>query len=353
MNCYSYKPILDKKELELIDKLTDRYNNLTQPSIIKKTLKKASSKTKDIIPYKFKDNINKYSNQINEADFYKQVIKVASEGFLIIEQQASKTTVSKDHVLKEFRKINTNITTFEEICTARSYEISKLKVSKNYQDLSFAFIEGGVTGFLGLPGVPFNMVLSLFLYFRTVQSIALFYGYDIKEDLDEMVIASQIFMMALSPNIDAASGSLCATIGKIMTMSKASLLKSSLAKNSFEQMAKNGGVELLFVQLRALAHKSAKKALDKAGAKGIEQSIFSDILEQLAKYMSKNATKKAIPILSAGVGALFDTAYMYRVLKFSEIFYHKRFLIEKNQRIQNLYAENDNDIELAPNSSEL
>lgn len=39
--------------------------------------------------------------------------------------------------------------------------------------------------------MPFNLGLSTFLYYREVQSVAMYYGYDIKNDTAELVIANE------------------------------------------------------------------------------------------------------------------------------------------------------------------
>lgn len=68
---------------------------------------------------------------------------------------------------------NHSIEIFEDICKIRIYEIEKIVVmSRKDRDLPSAFFGGGFTGFFGLPGVPFNLVFTFLMYFRTVQSIA-------------------------------------------------------------------------------------------------------------------------------------------------------------------------------------
>lgn len=49
--------------------------------------------------------------------------------------------------------------------------------------------------------------------------------------------------------------------------------------------------------------------------------------------ISKN-WKKAAPIIGAFIGAFADTATMNHVIKGTNLIYHKRFLFEKNTRIQ-------------------
>lgn len=85
-------------------------------------------------------------------------------------------------------------------------------------------VEGGSTGCFGFAGLPFNLVLSIFLYYRAVQSIAMFYGYDIKNDPSELVIASDVFMNALSPN-SQGTNEMTGIIGKIMVMTELTAVK--------------------------------------------------------------------------------------------------------------------------------
>ena len=58
-----------------------------------------------------------------------------------------------------------------------------------------------------------------------------------------------------------------------MMVSEATALKQTAAK-TWADMAARGGVGLLITQMRALAHASAKKALENAGKAGLETSVF-------------------------------------------------------------------------------
>ena len=77
----------------------------------------------------------------------------------------------------------------------------------------------------------------------------------------------------------------------------------------------------------------SKKALEKAGKKGLEQSVFKNILEQLGKKLTKKATGRIMPVFGAAFGALFDTAQMKHIIDYADIFYRKRFIEEKELRI--------------------
>ena len=108
-------------------------------------------------------------------------MKVIGNGFDAIEEQAARFSVNEKQILTKIKKHSTcDITRLDEICLVRSYDLAKLVNTYKGQDTFAAAIEGGGTGAFGFWGLPFNIVLSTFLYFRAVQSIAMFYGYDVK-----------------------------------------------------------------------------------------------------------------------------------------------------------------------------
>lgn len=326
-------PVVDSKELSLLDNLTERYKKITSPG----KMAKLSQKAIELIPVKIKSKATGIGTSISEKELYKQAMKLIASGFKVIEEQAAKTTISEKVILK---KINNAISDNEiiglnEICFARSYDVSKIVNSEKLTNISIALVEGGATGFFGFPGLPFNIVLSTFIYFRAVQSIAMFYGYDVKNDSGELVIASEVFTSALNPKHNDLNNKLTSTIAKIMLMSKAAVIQQT-AKKTWSDMIAKGGVPLLIAQMRALANKAAQKALEKAGKKGLENSVFREIFEQIGRKFTLKATGKAIPFLSAGISALIDTAQMNTVLNHADIFYHKRFILEKESRINEI-----------------
>lgn len=101
-------------------------------------------------------------------------------------------------------------------------------------------------------------------------------------------------------------------------------------------MAARGGAAMLVTQIRALANVAARKALENAGKKSLENSVFKNVLEQIGRNITQKSLGKAIPVFGGVVGALFDVSQMNRVLQYANIFYHKRFIIEKQERIARL-----------------
>ncbi len=215
------------------------------------------------------------------------------------------------------------------------------------QNLGLALTEGLATGAAGFSGLPFNLVLSTFLFYRAVMSIAMFYGYDVKNDAAELMIAGDVFMNALSPKkkgLNEVGG----IISKIMVITETTAIKQTTKKTWYE-MASRGGMGLLLTQMRALANKSAQKALEKAGQKGLEESVFKGVFEQIGKNITKKVIGRSVPVFSALIGGFFDTAQMNTVLGYADIFYHKRFILEKEVRINTLiYGDNDEVRDIAP-----
>ncbi len=339
-------------------------------------MSKFGDKVIDVLP----EQVKKLGTGVGHAqELYIQSMKIVADGFKIVEEHAAKFTISEKSILKKLNEIvpHNNITSLNEVCLARGYDISKLVSSYKTKDIGLAFAEGGITGIFGFAGLPFNLVLSTFLYYRAVQSVAMYYGYDVKNDANELVISSEVFMSALSPGRSDTNGvtdiigkvmliskatavkqaakkswelvissevfmsalspgrsdtnGVTDIIGKVMLISKATAVKQA-AKKSWGEMASRGGIELLITQMRALANISAKKALEKAGKKGLEQSIFKDVFEQIGRKLALKTVQRAVPVISGLIGACFDTAQMNKVLEYADVFYNKRYILEKQYR---------------------
>lgn len=322
-------PVIDAREKQAIKALVARYSQMQNPNLISKAGKKLSG----VVPKCVKNLTENVTESISEAELYQQAMNVIGEGFKIIEEQAARFSISEETIIKEVNGIvsDNEITKLDEICLARSYDLARLVNQYKSRDLIVVAVEGGATGVFGFAGLPFNLVFSTFLFYRAVQSIAMFYGYDVKNDTSELIIASEVFVGALSPQRSDGS-ELGNLIGRIMLIGELTTVKRT-SRKTWEAMASQGGLALLLTQMRALAHKSAKTALEKAGQKGLENSIFRRVFQQIGSRLTKKTIQKAIPFVSAAIGACFDTAQMHTVLEFADVFYQKRYLAEKEIRI--------------------
>lgn len=328
------KPILDERECEELDALIERYEKLTSPGPIRRAAKKAGA----IVPAGVKDAVANIGNNISEQEIYEQALKLIGSGFKVLEEQAARVTVNEASIIKNVNAVSkaADIESIEEVCRIRAYDVSKAANKKNTQHILAALAEGGGTGVAGFAGIPFNLVLSTFIYYRAVQSIAMSYGYDVKNDPAELVIASEVFANALSPASKGGNG-VSNNVAKFMAISAAEGVKQT-AKKTWTAMIERGGPALILAQMRALANAAARKALENAGKKGLENSVFREIFEQIGRRLTLKAIQRAVPVVSAGIGALIDTVQMNTVLQYADIFYHKRFLIEKKDRVHRLFG---------------
>lgn len=325
------KPILDEREQALIAALQKEFEDFTKPGVINRALKKLTDLAGDVIPNASKKAFADATSAAGQWELIQKTLQIAEKGFHHLTQQASRMTVSQAGVVEKLSVGGPTISTFNEICLLRSYDIEAVIEEKTYQDTLLALAEGAATGFFGLPGVPFNLALSFFLYFRAVQSVALHYGYDVKADPRELQIAAEVTMQSLDPKFSGSG--LGGLIGKMMLSAELSELKQSLGRFTYTAMAQRGGSELLYVQIRAFANEAAKEALTKAGEEALEVGVFKSLLAQLAKRMPKEAGKKSLPVIGALIGGLSDAYLMGRILRGAKLIYHKRYLFEKEYRV--------------------
>jgi hypothetical protein len=333
---------LDQKEKELIEILTKEYEKFVEPGTVQKHLTNIQEKASHLIPDKIKNNSTNYIKKASDWAIIQKVMEKAGQGFTVIQENTARLSLDKNKVLKTLNNESLNIKEFEGICKFRSYYIEKIVLNRRRLiDLPTAFVGGGATGFFGLWGVPFNLAYTFFMYYRSVQTIAVYYGYDVLDDPRELEFASTVTITCLSPNLENDVENLGSIIGKMMIASNVTSLTESLSKLTYQKMAEKGGAELLYVQIRALANAQAKKALEKAGEQGIEAGIFKNLLEQIGKRMSQETGKKAVPVIGAVIGSLLDTATMSNIIKGANLVYHKRFLFEKDIKIKSLNGNNN------------
>lgn len=334
---------LDQKEIELLDTLTQEYEKFVESGPVIKQLTKTKDKVMGLLPEKVKEITTDSLKKASDWAVIQNVIESAGKGFGTVHENTARVTFDKSKIIHFLDDGTYKINEFEQICRLRSYHIEKNALNKRkLLDLPSAFVGGGVTGLFGLWGVPFNLAYTFFMYYRAVQAVALYYGYDVIDDPRELEFSSSVTVTCLSPHLESNAQSLGSIIGKMMFATNVTTLKESLSKLTYTQMAERGGAELLYVQIRALANSQAKKALEKAGKEGAEAGIFKNLLEQIGKRMGKETGKKAVPLLGAIIGALSDTHTMNKIIKGANLIYHKRFLFEKNIRVNALNDKGNN-----------
>ena len=326
-------PLLTNRELAELEVLTEQYEKMVSPSKLKQLTDKAGSKIPENLRTAVGDAVDGLTSEIQQKELYAQVMKQVVDGFKAIEEQAAKYSVTEAQIVEAANTTLEGVTvrSIDELFLLRSFDVARVATGENGKHLLLAATEGAVTGAPGFAGLPFNIVFSMFLYYRAVQSVAMMYGFNVKEDPAEMVIAGEVFSNAMAPSAGSADG-MTTAIGKVMLVAEMEGVKQTV-KKGWTAMAARGGAATLVTQIRALANAAARKAIENAGKKSLENSVFKNVLEQIGRNITQKSLGKAVPIFGGVVGALFDVSQMNRVLQYSNIFYHKRFIIEKQERI--------------------
>lgn len=195
-------------------------------------------------------------------------------------------------------------------------------------------------------------MFSTFLFFRAVQIIATSYGYDVKGDAAEMEIAGQVFANAMDPGSTDGLGALGATMD--LFMDAPAPTAKAIAASNWEDLAVSSKAGRLVVQMRELAGGLAQQegsgagsqgdgqelaegdAQQDAGRAGFETTVFEHMFEQVGHKLALRVAQRAVPLVSGVIGAVFDTGQMQGVIDYADIFYAKRYLVEKDVRVRAL-----------------
>ena len=241
-----------------------------------------------------------------------RMLTVAAEGFARLQAQAARFTPGEMEILHAVNRCSAGrkASRISEICTLRSYVVSRAVRQSRREHLWGAFAQGGGTGIFGLAGLPFHLVLSLFLSFRAVETVALYYGYESRRSSAELAFAGQVFLASLCGGTTAVHAFLHAPV-----------------ENSPEKLA------ALRVQADATA-----RSLGDAGTKSVERMVFQETLEQLVRRFLLRDLGRLVPVISAAIGAILELQQMDTVLTFADRVYQKRFLCEKEMRIMALQS---------------
>ncbi len=316
-------PIVDEKELKLFDELTYKYRENSGPGVFSK----ATSRVVEAVPESIKGYGRNLKNNITKNDIYKKGLAIASDGFQLLEEKTAGYAVSKTEILKQLNlNSQTKIEKINQACLLRGYDVFNIVNSQKQQNITYAFVEGGATGVLGFGGIPFNLVLSTFLFYKAVQTIATYYGYDVKNDSCELIISGLVFMNAFSEGETENETTLL--IDKFMALNYENGFKSAEDGDSFAVTLLN--------DIKILAIDDIEVNNTQKSRKTLEERSFKEIYEQIGKKLTKLVVGKSIPIFSFAVGAVFDSIQMEKILDYANTFYCKRFIAEKENRVSSL-----------------
>jgi len=184
----------------------------------------------------------------------------------------------------------------------------KLKLSDQLADnvhdwaVGVAALEGGATGFSGLPGLAVDIPAIITLALRTIHKIGLCYGYEFKTEVDKN------FVLAIL----SASGanSLSEKLTALITLRNIEVI---IAKQSW----------------KVITEKAAAQQMSK------ESAIIAtkNLLKQLGINLTKRKILQAIPAIGAAVGASVNGWYIKEVGWAARRSFQERWLIDNHKII--------------------
>ena len=163
-------------------------------------------------------------------------------------------------------------------------------------------VEGGGTGWVGLPGLIVDIPALITLSLRTIHKIGLCYGYECYTPEERM------------------------RVYQIMSAAGANTMKEKVAAITFMR-----SLEIM------IAKTTWKKIAEKAAANKVGQAALINAVRTIAKQLGINITKRkalaAIPILGLGISAAMNMAFIKDVAEAAIRTYQHTWLIE-NGKIQ-------------------
>lgn len=219
------------------------------------------------------------------------VLKKAVSGLVGLLNDFAHWSVRPEAIFKEYRKASyTNVKSLHDIFTLDLEEADGVNgfLAAKYKTL--ATTEGAAAGYVGLPGIPPDIIALITLNQRAIGEYATYYGFDISSQ-QERLFGLNILGLASSPN-DAAKS-------------------------------------IAMAQLVRIAQDVAKKA----AWKDLQRHSFVKIIQTIARSLGIRLTKakllQIVPLAGAVVGGGFNAYYTSKVCDTAFYLYRERFLAEK------------------------
>lgn len=365
-------PLLDERELRALDILAQRYRELHHPGRLARAAHACSNLVSAITGHARSDTPSapKPANDASSRQpsaLTAAAIEQVGAAFSALERHAAELSASDSFILSRLNAISDlHICKLDEICLLRSYTVAEAVEGYKRSDVQIAALEGALTGLPGFAGIPFNIAFATLLGFRAAQSVARFYGYDAKNDPVELALAGEVFMHSLDhsqrsaePRASSAAGMAGATeatganpdgageaafdhsspIERVMLVGRGVAIKIG-TKKVWAEAAERGLVTAAITQARLGAMRAAEESLLSVGVRETEQAVVRDALRYTGAHATQALVQRSIPLVSGAIGAYFDATKVRRTLEYADIFYQKRFILEKASRIEALVLGN-------------
>ncbi len=219
------------------------------------------------------------------------VIEKAIGGLVGLLNDAAHWTASPEAIYKWYRNSGSeHIKEPKDVFSLDLEEIDKAIGRLEAKYKTIATTEGGGAGYVGLPGIPADIISLIALNQRAIAEYATYCGFDINSQ-QERLFALNVLALASSP------------------------------KDAAKQVA--------MAQLVRIAQDAAKKKT----WNHLEQKAFVKVIRIIARSLGVRLTKaklaQIVPVAGAVVGAGFNAYYTDRVCNAAFFLYRERFLAEK------------------------
>lgn len=231
----------------------------------------------------------------------------------IIPQKAIQTALKGANTLAKTLTDENDIKRDGDVSNIQELKIKELELSDRLANnihnwaLSIAGTEGGICGFLGLPGMVADIPTIITFALRTIHKIGLCYGYKATTQEDIQFVYS---------------------------------IMSAAGANTMEEKYT---ALLTLKQLNVILTKQTwKKMAEKAAQNKMTNEAFLITIKGLAKQLginiTKNGAKKAIPIIGTGVGAAMNVAFIQDISWAARRCFQERWLYDNGKiHIQDSY----------------
>lgn len=235
--------------------------------------------------------LEKAEGLITEVPGVDWIIEKSVGGLIGLLNDFAHWTVHPNVIYEQYRKSGfEHVKTPRDIFTLNLEDADRVNgwLSAKYKTIASA--EGAGTGYVGLLGIPLDVVSLITLNQRAIGEFATYYGFDLSSQ-QERLFALNVLGLASSPN-DAAK-------------------------------------QVVMAQLVRIAKDVARKKAWKDLEKRYVVKIIQSIAHSLGIRLTKAKLAQMIPVTGAIVGAGFNAYYTNKVCDAAFYLYRERFLAEK------------------------
>lgn len=235
--------------------------------------------------------LEKIGGTVMEVPAIEWVIEKTIGGLLNLLNDFAQWTVRPEAICEEFRKMGyTNICNPEDIIQLDLEDVDRVIGYLGAKYKSLAAVEGAAAGYVGLPGIPPDIISLISLNQRAIGEYATYCGFDVTTQ-QERLFALNILGLSSSPS--------------------------------------DGSKQVAMAQLVRIAQDVAKKR----AWEDLEKHTFVKIIQIIAKALGVRLTKaklaQIVPKTGAIIGGGFNIYYTNKVSDAAFFLYRERFLANK------------------------